>query len=230
MTYFALVFLKFILGFIIVICYFNLSGKTQISQMTPIDLIGNFILGGIIGGVIYSDTIPLHTYVIVLIIGTLLMHLLNKVAKEFEMFRSFTLGDPIVIVKDGQLKVDTINNKQNKIDIINLLSILHSRGIGSIQEIHYAQLEPNGQLTIIEKDQNEPSVILILRGEIQRLPLVLLEKDDDYVNHLLEQNNLKLEDIFIAEYYGKHIIITLNDCKKLTVPAILMTEKKVDNQ
>lgn len=226
MAYFALVFLKFIIGFFIVICYFNLSGKTQISQMSPIDLIGNFILGGIIGGVIYSDTIPMYTYVLVLIIGTFLMHLLNRVAKKFEMFRSFTLGDPITIIKNGQLMVDTINNQQNKIDIINVLSILHARGIGSIQEVHYAQLEPNGQLTIIEKDQHEPSIVLILRGEILRLPLDLLETDDHYITNLLERNQLKLDDIFIAEYYGDHIIITLKDSKKIMVPAILKPKEQ----
>lgn len=226
MAYFALVFLKFIIGFFIVICYFNLSGKTQISQMSPIDLIGNFILGGIIGGVIYSDTIPLYTYVIVLIIGTFLMHLLNKVAKEFEIFRSFTLGNPITIIKNGQLMVDTINNQKNKIDIINILSILHARGIGSIQEVHFAQVEPNGQLTLIEKDQNEPSIVLILRGEIQKMPLELLETDNHYIEHLLEHNQLKLEDIFIAEYYGNHIIITLKDNKKLTVQAIFNSKEQ----
>ncbi|EUK18874.1 DUF421 domain-containing protein [Commensalibacter papalotli (ex Servin-Garciduenas et al. 2014)] len=221
MTFFALVFLKFIIGFIIVICYFNLSGKTQISQMSPIDLIGNFILGGIIGGVIYSDTIPMYTYVLVLIIGTFLMHLLNKVAKKFEIFRSFTLGDPITIIKNGQLMIDTINNKQNKIDMINLLSILHSRGIGSIQEINYAQVEPNGQLTIIEQNQNEPSIVLILRGEIQRLPLELFDTDNQFIAHLLENNKLELKEVFIAEYYSKMIIITLNDGKKVTVPVTL---------
>ncbi|MDI2090181.1 DUF421 domain-containing protein [Commensalibacter oyaizuii] len=215
--YYLVVFIKFIIGFAIIICYFNLSGKTQISQMSPIDLIGNFILGGIIGGVIYSDTIPLHTYIIVLIIGTFLMHILNRVAKKFEIFRSLAVGDPIVIIKNGSLMVETINDKQNKIDMFNLLSILHSRGIGSLQEVHYAQIEPNGQLTVLTKQENEPSVILILRGNIQKLPLELLETDDHYITNLLEQHNLALEDVFIAEYYNYKITITLNDRKKISV-------------
>lgn len=37
--------------------------------MTPVDFIGNFVLGGIIGGVIYSDTIPLTQYIIILLMG-----------------------------------------------------------------------------------------------------------------------------------------------------------------
>lgn len=226
MIFYGLVVIKFLIGFFVVIAYFNLSGKSQISQLSPIDLIGNFILGGIIGGVIYSDTIPMTTYILVLVLGTFLMHSLNNVAKRFEIFRSFTLGDPIVIVKNGQLMIDTINNKQNKVDIINLLSILHSRGIGSLQEIHYAQIEPNGQLTITEKDQDEPSIVLILRGAIQHLPFELLETDDHYITNLLERNKLKLEDVFIAEYYGNHIIITLNDGKKITVTAIIKPKEQ----
>ena len=48
MNFYMLVFVKFIIGFAVVIFYFNQSGKTQLSQMTPIDLIGNFILGGLL--------------------------------------------------------------------------------------------------------------------------------------------------------------------------------------
>lgn len=59
MIFYGLVVIKFLIGFFVVIAYFNLSGKSQISQLSPIDLIGNFILGGIIGGVIYSDTIAI---------------------------------------------------------------------------------------------------------------------------------------------------------------------------
>lgn len=50
MEYYGLVLVKFIIGFVNVITHLNLSGKTQLSQMTPIDFIGNFVLGGIIGG------------------------------------------------------------------------------------------------------------------------------------------------------------------------------------
>lgn len=48
MEYYGWVLLKFLTGFVIVITHLNLSGKTQLSQMTPVDLIGNFVIGGII--------------------------------------------------------------------------------------------------------------------------------------------------------------------------------------
>lgn len=65
MEYYGWAILKFLTGFVIVITHLNLSGKTQLSQMTPVDLIGNVV----IGGVIYSDAIPFYQYVIVLLMG-----------------------------------------------------------------------------------------------------------------------------------------------------------------
>ncbi|MGP1190645.1 hypothetical protein ACJ8KY_23915, partial [Serratia sp. CY54781] len=82
MEYYGYILLKFVIGFVIVITHLNLSGKTQLSQMTPVDFIGNFVLGGIIGGVIYSDSIPLYQYVVVLLIGVGLISLLNAISKH----------------------------------------------------------------------------------------------------------------------------------------------------
>ena len=39
MTYYLLVIVKFIIGFVIVLTHMNISGKTQLSQMTPVDFI-----------------------------------------------------------------------------------------------------------------------------------------------------------------------------------------------
>lgn len=218
MNFYMLVFVKFIIGFAVVIFYFNQSGKTQLSQMTPIDLIGNFILGGIIGGVIYTDSISLSRYIVVLIIGTLLMHFLNYIAKKFDVFRALALGNTIVFIKNGSLLMDNIQDKKNKIDIINIMSSLHSRGIGSMQEIYYAQIEPNGSLTIKNKEEKDPSVILILDSEIKDCPSHLLDISQDTVQHLLDKYFLKLEDVYLAEYYDKKIMFALYDGKRITIP------------
>ncbi|MBA5839185.1 hypothetical protein F9879_20050, partial [Morganella morganii] len=75
-----MVIVKFIIGFVIVLTHMNISGKTQLSQMTPVDFIGNFVLGGIIGGVIYSDTIPLTQFIIILLMGVRFISIINWVS------------------------------------------------------------------------------------------------------------------------------------------------------
>jgi len=46
-------------GFTCIIVYFNPSGRTRLSRMNIINLISNFIPGGIIGGAIYSLDYPI---------------------------------------------------------------------------------------------------------------------------------------------------------------------------
>jgi uncharacterized membrane protein YcaP (DUF421 family) len=211
MEYYGYVLVKFILGFAIVITHLNFSGKTQLSQMTPVDFIGNFVLGGIIGGVIYSDAIPLYQYIIVLLIGVGLISLLNAISKHVYFFRSVTIGDPIPIIKKGRFLMENILTKKNKIDILNVSSQLHAQGIHSFQEINYAQIEPSGQLTVVCEGAQMPSIILMKDGRLRSYELNQIEKDEAWVEQELERCGIKAEDVFIAEFWDGKLMFILRD-------------------
>lgn len=216
MEYYGYVLLKFIIGFIIVITHLNLSGKTQLSQMTPVDFIGNFVLGGIIGGVIYSDAIPLSQYVLVLLIGVCLISLLNSVSKRVNFFRSVTIGEPIPIIKKGRFLMENILQRRNKIDILSVASQLHTQGIHSFQEIIYAQIEPSGQLTVVCEGSKMPSLILMKNGKIRTSELKEIDKDESWLRDKMSDLAISPEDIFIAEFWDGKIMFILNngDVKK----------------
>lgn len=211
MEYYGLVLVKFIIGFMIVITHLNLSGKTQLSQMTPIDFIGNFVLGGIIGGVIYSDSIPLYQYVFVLLIGVCLISLLNAISKYVHFFREMTIGQPIPIIKKGRFLVETISNKSNKIDILNVSSQLHAQGIYSFQDIVYAQIEPNGQITAVCEGSEMPSVIIMKSGKAREYALNEIEKDTRWLEDEMKKASVIYEDVFIAEFWSGRLTFILND-------------------
>ena len=211
MEYYGLVLVKFIIGFVIVITHLNLSGKTQLSQMTPIDFIGNFVLGGIIGGVIYSDSIPLYQFILVLLIGVCLISLLNATSKHIPFFRNVTIGQPIPIIKKGKFLVDTISKKKNKIDILSVSSQLHAQGIHSFQEIVYAQIEPNGQITAVREGSEMPSVIIMKDGQVREYSLSDIEKDARWLEDELKKVSVTCEDVFIAEFWNGRLTFILND-------------------
>ncbi|MCF8999319.1 DUF421 domain-containing protein [Acinetobacter nectaris] len=211
MVFSCLVLIKFIIGFFIVIVHLNISGKTQLSQMTPVDFIGNFVLGGIIGGVIYTQAIPLYEYILVLLIGVCLISALNYISKHVYLLRNFTIGEPIPIIKNSNFLMNNILKKKNKIDIINIISQLHSQGIYSFEEVYYAQIEPNGQLTVICDPSKMPSVILIKEGTLRTNELEHIKKNEYWLMMQIAQFNLDLEDIFIAEFWNKKLRFILND-------------------
>jgi uncharacterized membrane protein YcaP (DUF421 family) len=212
MEYYLLVLAKFVLGFLIVISHLNFSGKTQLSQMTPVDFIGNFVLGGIIGGVIYNDVIPLYQYIIVLIIGVMLISLLNAVSKRFFIFRSFAIGNPIPIIKDGKFIMENILKRKNKIDILNVASQLHAQGIHSFQNLKYAQIEPGGQITAVCEGADMPSVILIKDGRIRYSELDAIQKDEQWLHEKITSLGVtQISEIFLAEFWQGEMTLVMSD-------------------
>ncbi|CAK9885775.1 MAG: hypothetical protein XXXJIFNMEKO3_02189 [Candidatus Erwinia impunctatus] len=212
MEYYIFVLIKFTIGFVIVIAHMNFSGKTQLSQMTPVDFIGNFVLGGIIGGVIYTDAIPLHQYVILLFMGVSFISFLNFISKHFFTLRAFTIGNPIPIIKDGYFIMTNILERKNKIDILNVASQLHSQGIHSFQNLRYAQIEPNGQITAVSKGTDLPSVILIKDGKVRNSELEVIGKDEEWLDEKIKKMHVEnYDDIFLAEFWQGELTLVMSD-------------------
>jgi uncharacterized membrane protein YcaP (DUF421 family) len=201
MEYYLWVLAKFLVGFLIVILHLNFTGKTQLNQMTPVDFIGNFVLGGIIGGVIYNEDIPIYQYIIVLLIGVGLISLLNWICKHVSFFRMFAIGEPIPIMKDGRFLMDNILRKRNKIDILNVASLLHAQGVTSFQEVNYAQIEPSGSLTVLTDKGKYPSLILFKDGEVRPTELQRINKDEKWLEQKMQQQHLFKDDLFLIEFW-----------------------------
>lgn len=214
MAYYTYVFLKFVIGFSIVLAHLNLSGKTQLSQMTPVDFIGNFVIGGIIGGVIYNEDISLHRYILVLLLSVCLISFLNVITKKINLFRNIAIGNPLPIIKNGQFVMKNILEKRNKIDILSIMSQLRIQGIHSFQEINYAQIEPNGQITTVVNGSKMPSLILIKDGSIRENELEEIGKSEDWLKEQIKKQGItNIEDIFLAEYWNNEVNFVLQDGK-----------------
>ena len=50
-----------------VLFFLRISGKTQMAQLTPLDSVNAFVLGALVGGVIYSD---LSVWYMIFALGT----------------------------------------------------------------------------------------------------------------------------------------------------------------
>ena len=211
MEYYAWVLAKFVAGFAIIATHMYMSGRTQLSQMTAIDLIGNFILGGIIGGVIYSDTIPFKQYLLVLLLGVLLIYILNTATKHIQVLRGFAIGSPIPIIKNGKFIIENLVDNKHKIDILRLASQLHAQGACAFQQVYYAQIEPGGELTVICDERDMPSVIVMFNGEARLDQLTSIGHDPQWLDSKIKALGLETEDVFLAEFWRGELCVTARD-------------------
>lgn len=198
------IILKLGLGIICLIIQINLMGKGNLAPSSAMDQVQNYVLGGIIGGVIYNDSITILQFVLVLIIWTLLV-LTIKFAKEHNRYIKYMVdGRPITLIKNG--KVDVTECLKRGISANELMFKLRANAIYEVENVKRAVLEQNGQLTIIEFGDENIRYPLIADGQANYDTLELIDKDIDWlVEQVKEQSFNGINEIYLGEYVSGEV-------------------------
>ena len=197
---FEMTIFKLLIGIILIVLHLRLTGKQQTTQMTPIDFIGNFILGGIIGGVIYNHAISFAEYVSFLLVTFAIISGLNYAMSKFMPTRSLVMGKAYRIIENGRFTEDVLTSEDNKIDPVELLAELRGMGIFSLSEVHFLQREANGSLTVRKKGEGRVNYVLVSNGQAVADNLELAHRDEDWLRGELKQAGIgELDDLFLVE-------------------------------
>nr|WP_175956437.1 YetF domain-containing protein [Schaalia sp. Marseille-Q2122] len=169
------------------------------------------MLGGIISGIIYNSEIPFHRFVLVLLIAIGMISLLNFITMRFLSVRQAVTSDPLPIIVNGVFQVGT-EEGGNAFDIITFISQLRARGIYSLEDIAFAQVEPDGSLTVIKKGEGVINTLLVRHGQILHNYLEAIERDEAWLMGELAEEGLELDDVYIVEFSReKHLFIVKKD-------------------
>ncbi|MGM0219003.1 DUF421 domain-containing protein [Enterococcus sp. AZ126] len=199
MQLYSPIIIKLGLGIICLIIQINLMGKGNLAPSSAMDQVQNYVLGGIIGGVIYNESIGVLQFVLVLIIWTLLV-LTVKFAKEHNRYVKYIVdGRPITLIKDG--KVDVNECLRCGISANELMFKLRANAIYEVENVKRAVLEQNGQLTIIEFGDENIRYPIIVDGQANYDVLELINKDIDWLTEQVQNEAYKgINEIYLGEY------------------------------
>ena len=191
--------IKLTIGFIALVVFMNLNGRSQLAPTSTEDQIGNYVLGGIIGGVIYNPSITIVQFLIVLLIWGLLMTTIDFLKNSNKNVKKMIDGQIVYLIKGG--KMLTENFAQATLSIPDFYTKLRTKGIFKVSEIEDAFMESNGQLIIIQKNDENYSNLLVSEGKIMEDNLVHIGKNDEWLKEeLAKYNVLDINDIFLVEY------------------------------
>ena len=193
--------IKLTIGFIALVVFMNLNGRSQLAPTSTEDQIGNYVLGGIIGGVIYNPSITIVQFLIVLLIWGLLMTTIDFLKNSNKNVKKMIDGQIVYLIKGG--KMLTENFAQATLSIPDFYTKLRTKGIFKVSEIEDAFMESNGQLIVIQKNDENYSSLLVSEGKILQENLEHIGKDDKWLWKELEKYNVSdINDIFLVEYDG----------------------------
>lgn len=108
--------------------------------MTPIDVIGNFILGRIID----NHAISFAEYIRVLLVTFTIVSGLNYLMSTFMSTRSLVIGKAYTIIEGERFTQDALDSPDHKLDPVEFLAELRRMGVFSLSDISLVQREPNG--------------------------------------------------------------------------------------
>lgn len=210
----------------------KILGKKQISELTFFEYISGITIGSIAGEVIMGlDSSIMHGMVGIgiFVLVTFLSDILSIKNKKF---RDVFEGTSTVLIQNGKLLED--NLKKEKYTIDGLSELLRDKNVFNIADVEFASLEPNGDLSVLLKKENQPitpkdlgikvapvreSQTIIMDGQILDDSLRVSGKTRNWLMTELEKLEVTLDNVFLAQVdsFGELHVDIFDD--KLQVPA-----------
>ena len=216
MEYIKIVFrISFFYFFIILI--YRIMGKREVGQLGIVDLIVSILIAELVAISVEDSSKSILASVIPILCLVFLQIVLSYISLKSSKIRELLDGSPSFIIKNGRINYNEMIKQKYNLD--DLLTQLREKGYRNIEDIEYAILENNGTLSIFEyrknKEKSPLPMPIILDGRIQYDTLTNINKKEEFVNKILNEKNIKLEDVFYAFYKNKNIfIIKYNELEK----------------
>lgn len=141
------------IGFALLLFLTRVLGKKQLGQLTIFTYITGVAMGNMAGDMIIHRDVAIIDGVISLIVWVLLIFAVEFISLKSSKARVLLDGEPTILIKKGQILQDKL--KLQRMNMDDLTMLLRTNNVFSVQDVEYAILEPNGQLSILKKSEKE---------------------------------------------------------------------------
>ncbi len=202
------ILLKTCIGYITLILLMRFMGKREIGQLNLFDLVILLtIVDLLVVGIEHFDENFFIWLAPITLLG-IIQKLLAKLLLKVSFFRNIIDGKESIIVNNGKLILE--NMKKNNYNINDLFVQLRLKDIRNIDEVEYAILETNGELSVYKKGDSDGSFPLpiLTSGSIDKDVLIAIGKDKTwFINKLNEKGYTNYKKIKLVTYKNNDIVI-----------------------
>ena len=193
------ILIKLALGLFSLVFVINVTGKGNLAPNSAIDQIQNYVLGGIIGGVIYNSSISILQYAVILMMWTILVLTLKWLNNNVRFVKRLIDGKPTLLIKNGQIDPEACRSVG--LSAAEVALKLRSQGIFQMKQVKCAVREQNGQLIVVQIGDENPKYPVVTDGVIQVDVLESIGRSEEWLlDNLSKQGHDNVANIFIAEY------------------------------
>ncbi|MBE6819254.1 MAG: DUF421 domain-containing protein [Ruminococcaceae bacterium] len=214
--------LRAVIIYLLIITALRFMGKRQIGELQPTELVVTILISEVASIPLEDTDSPLFAAFIPVIVIICLEVIISAMSLHSVRFRRLFSGRPIIVINDGELDQKAL--KSLRISVADLLDTLRLKGYFDLQEVKFAIVEMNGQISVMPKESNAPLTpadvhiaagnkeipyTVISDGKIINEHFDELGTDAAAIQKQLQINHLQLKDVLLmtADKSGnRHIV------------------------
>jgi len=170
----AVSFIRTVILYIVVVTALRIMGKRQIGELEPSELVVTILVSELAAIPMQDLGIPLFAGVIPIITLISLEIIVSFLCLKSRKLRRLLNGQAAIIIRSG--KLDREKMKQMRLTTDEVMEALRQQNIGSVSELKYGLIEPNGQLSYVYKPEYQPvnAKMMGIQPEDAGLPMIVV--------------------------------------------------------
>ena len=209
---------------VLIILFFitKMMGKKQISELNFFDYVVGITIGSIAADISLDIEKNMIAGIAALFIYGFISYIISFVSIKSILARRFFIGVPTVLVEKG--KIIESGLKKSKIDVNDLLMVARENGYFNLDEIDYALMEINGNISFLPKEKEKPvtkkdmkikcnneglTVNAIIDSKYMANNMKAINKDKEWLDHELKVNGY--------DNYDNILLATIDNNYKVTI-------------
>ena len=211
-----IIFVRALILYILILLGMRFMGKGELTEMQPYELVVILMIAELAVLPMENLGIPFINGVIAIATLVFLQTVISYINLKSNKFREIICGRPSIVIHKG--KINEKELKKLRINVNDLMSQLRSKDYFYIDDIDYAILETNGDLSVLPKvnkrnvavedlnlqvsDEGLP-VSLIIDGKIDYKNLNRLNISINWIYDQLKMNGIKDSKEVLFSYIGE---------------------------
>jgi uncharacterized membrane protein YcaP (DUF421 family) len=209
-----IVLVRGIIGFFTLLIFTRTLGKQQVSQLTFFDYVVGITIGSTASTLTTDLTSSAWSHWVGLLTWTVLCLILQLITVKSKNAEKYLDGEPTLVISNGKILEKSM--KKFRYTIGDLLSQLRDKDIFDIDDVAYAVLEKDGQLSILKKPECDfvtpkdlkiktagatIDIELIYDGVILKDKLASINRNEKWLMIKLKKQSIyNTADVFLATY------------------------------
>lgn len=140
--------------YIAIIVVMRLMGKRQIAQLQPFEMVISIVIADLAAMPMQDEKIPLLRGLVPLLVLLFFQVIFSFIEFKSKRIRTWLNGVPAVLIANGKLNHSLLQS--NMISFGDIVESMHACGISDMDDIDYAILETNGNISCFLKPQLQP--------------------------------------------------------------------------